>query len=66
MQSYAKAGEFTFLGKFKYALFVNAVYYGTYLIIFGCCLVYLAATSRLAFDLWVFPGRRCLAGFGDD
>lgn len=51
MQSYAKAGEFTFLGKFKYALFVNAVYYGTYLVIFACCLVYLAATSRLAFDL---------------
>ncbi|ESO12929.1 hypothetical protein HELRODRAFT_105627 [Helobdella robusta] len=51
MQSYAKAGEFTFLGKFKYALIVNAIYYGTYLVIFGCCLVYLAATSRLVFNL---------------
>lgn len=51
MQSYAKAGEFTFLGKLRYALVINGIYYGTYIVIFTCLLVYLAASSRLTFNL---------------
>ena len=50
MQSYAKAGEFTILGKMKYALITNAIYYGTYLLIFGVCLIYVAAKPELHFD----------------
>jgi len=50
MQSYAKAGEFTVLGKIKYALIANALYYGTYLIIFCACLIYLAVKPDFKFD----------------
>ncbi|KAL1234068.1 G-protein coupled receptor-associated protein [Trichinella spiralis] len=40
MQSYSNAGEFTALGKLKRALINNALYYGTYLIIFAFLLLY--------------------------
>ncbi|XP_055886080.1 G-protein coupled receptor-associated protein LMBRD2-like [Biomphalaria glabrata] len=43
MQSYAKTGDFTVLGKIKSALIENAIFYGTYLLIFGICLIYVAA-----------------------
>jgi len=53
MQSYAIAGEFTVLGKMKYALITNAIYYGTYLLIFGICLIYVAVKPELHFDAYV-------------
>uniref|UniRef100_A0A3Q4BDT1 LMBR1 domain containing 2a n=1 Tax=Mola mola TaxID=94237 RepID=A0A3Q4BDT1_MOLML len=43
MQSYARSGTFSRIGKIKTALIENAVYYGTYLIIFISLLVYVAA-----------------------
>lgn len=42
MQSYIKAGDFTIRGKMKSALFDNAIYYGSYLLICGILLIYLA------------------------
>lgn len=50
MQSYAKAGEFTVLGKLKYALIANAIYYGTYLLVFAICLIYLATKPGMYLD----------------
>lgn len=41
MQSYLKAGEFTFKGKFKSALIDNAIYYGSYILICIFLLIYL-------------------------
>ncbi len=43
MQSYSNAGDFTALGKLRTALFENAIYYGSYLLIFSVLLVYVAA-----------------------
>ncbi|XP_067087961.1 G-protein coupled receptor-associated protein LMBRD2B-like [Osmerus mordax] len=43
MQSYARSGAFSRAGRVKTALIENAVYYGTYLLIFISLLVYLAA-----------------------
>jgi len=54
MQSYAKAGEFTILGKMKYALITNAIYYGTYVLIFCVCLIYVVAKPELHFNAWVY------------
>lgn len=42
MQSYARSGGFSILGKIKTALIENAIYYGTYLIIFCSLLIYVA------------------------
>lgn len=42
MQSYARSGGFTITGKIKTALIENAIYYGTYLLIFGSLLIYVA------------------------
>lgn len=42
MQSYSKAGDFTVKGKLKSALVDNAIYYGSYLLICGILLIYLA------------------------
>lgn len=50
MQSYCKAGDFTVLGKIKSALIENAIFYGTYLLIFGICLIYVAARPDLDVD----------------
>ncbi|TNN80641.1 LMBR1 domain-containing protein 2-B [Liparis tanakae] len=43
MQSYARSGAFSRVGKIKTALIENAIYYGTYLLIFISLLVYVAA-----------------------
>ncbi|XP_061674304.1 G-protein coupled receptor-associated protein LMBRD2B-like isoform X2 [Syngnathoides biaculeatus] len=43
MQSYARSGAFSQVGKFKAALVENAIYYGTYLLIFIFLLIYVAA-----------------------
>lgn len=50
MQSYARAGDFTVTGKLRTALIENAIYYGTYLLIFGICLIYVAASPGLHLD----------------
>ena len=47
MQSYANAGDFTVAGKIKTSLIENAIYYGTYLLIFGVCLIYVAIKPEL-------------------
>ena len=50
MQSYATAGDFTVAGKIKSSLIENAIYYGTYLLIFGVCLIYVAIRPDLHVD----------------
>lgn len=50
MQSYSTAGEFTVAGKLRRALIENAIYYGTYLLIFGVLLVYLALQPGMNLD----------------
>ena len=52
MQSYANAGDFSPWGKVKTALYENALFYGSYLLIFGILIVYVAVKgiSRLDFD----------------
>lgn len=50
MQSYSRAGDFTAAGKIKSAMIENALYYGTYLLIFGICLIYVAARPDLNID----------------
>lgn len=47
MQSYVYAGDFTIWGKIKTALFENALWYGSYLVIFGGLLVYVALKPQL-------------------
>ncbi|XP_042565320.1 G-protein coupled receptor-associated protein LMBRD2B isoform X2 [Clupea harengus] len=42
MQSYARSGGFSITAKVKTALIENAIYYGTYLLIFGSLLIYVA------------------------
>ncbi|KAG7269387.1 hypothetical protein CRUP_008391 [Coryphaenoides rupestris] len=43
MQSYARSGAFSRVGKMKTALIENGLYYGTYLLIFISLLIYVAA-----------------------
>ncbi|XP_048451224.1 G-protein coupled receptor-associated protein LMBRD2B isoform X2 [Rhincodon typus] len=50
MQSYARSGDFSITGKIKTALFENAIYYGTYLLIFGALLIYVAVHPGLRLD----------------
>uniref|UniRef100_A0A3P8RVS1 LMBR1 domain containing 2a n=1 Tax=Amphiprion percula TaxID=161767 RepID=A0A3P8RVS1_AMPPE len=45
MQSYARSGAFSMVGKIKTALIENAIYYGTYLLIFVSLLIYVSAHS---------------------
>ncbi len=52
MQSFSQSGEFTFSGKCRTALFRNAIYYGTYLAIFGILLIYVALKHSI--DGFVF------------
>uniref|UniRef100_A0A8C5DPH6 LMBR1 domain containing 2b n=1 Tax=Gouania willdenowi TaxID=441366 RepID=A0A8C5DPH6_GOUWI len=47
MQSYARSGGFSISGKIKTALIENAIYYGTYLLIFGSLLIYVAVHPKL-------------------
>nr|XP_040052232.1 G-protein coupled receptor-associated protein LMBRD2B-like [Gasterosteus aculeatus aculeatus] len=49
MQSYARSGAFSRVGKIKTALIENAIYYGTYLLIFISLLVYVAAHPQWKF-----------------
>lgn len=46
MQSYARSGGFSITGKIKTALIENAIYYGTYLLIFGSLLIYVAVHPK--------------------
>ncbi|XP_056637359.1 LMBR1 domain-containing protein 2 homolog [Diorhabda sublineata] len=50
MQSYIKAGDFSLRGKLKSALIDNAIYYGSYLLICGVLLVYLALKPGIDLD----------------
>lgn len=50
MQSYSTAGDFTVAGKIKTALIENAIYYGSYLLIFGVILIYVVAKADLQVD----------------
>uniref|UniRef100_A0A8V0YSU8 LMBR1 domain containing 2 n=1 Tax=Gallus gallus TaxID=9031 RepID=A0A8V0YSU8_CHICK len=58
MQSYARSGGFSITGKIKTALIENAIYYGTYLLIFGAFLIYVALlqTHGVSFFLCCFLG----------
>ncbi|XP_012684125.1 G-protein coupled receptor-associated protein LMBRD2a [Clupea harengus] len=47
MQSYARSGGFSISGKVKTALIENAIYYGTYLLIFCSLLIYVAVSPKL-------------------
>ncbi|KAJ7335053.1 hypothetical protein JRQ81_012994 [Phrynocephalus forsythii] len=47
MQSYARSGGFSITGKIKTALIENAIYYGTYLLIFGAFLIYVAINPKI-------------------
>ena len=51
MQSYSCAGDFSVLGKIKRAVIENAVYYGSYLLIFVALLIYVAASPQLSLDM---------------
>ena len=53
MQSYSRAGDFTISGKLKTALIENAIIYGSYLIIFIVCLIYIAVSPDLDVHMWV-------------
>ncbi|XP_014849759.1 PREDICTED: LMBR1 domain-containing protein 2-B-like [Poecilia mexicana] len=47
MQSYARSGAFSIVGKVKTALIENAIYYGTYLLIFIFLLIYVSVHLKL-------------------
>ncbi|XP_070689553.1 G-protein coupled receptor-associated protein LMBRD2B-like isoform X2 [Pempheris klunzingeri] len=49
MQSYARSGAFSRIGKIKTALIENAIYYGTYLLIFISLLIYVTAHPKWQF-----------------
>lgn len=53
MQSYARSGGFSITGKIKTALIENAIYYGTYLLIFGSLLIYVAVHPEWQLSWWV-------------
>lgn len=48
MQSYVYAGNFTIWGKIKTAIYENALWYGSYLLIFGALLIYVAIKPELS------------------
>ncbi|XP_033736886.1 G-protein coupled receptor-associated protein LMBRD2-like isoform X1 [Pecten maximus] len=50
MQSYSTAGDFSVAGKIKTAIIENIIYYATYLLIFGVCLIYVAVRPDLHID----------------
>lgn len=52
MQSYSYAGEFTIRGKIKTALYENALWYISYLVIFAVLLIYVLV-KHLTVDRWV-------------
>lgn len=50
MQSYVYAGDFTVWGKIKTAIYENLLWYGSYLVIFGALLVYVAIKPELSLN----------------
>lgn len=50
MQSYSMSGEFTSLGKLRSAFIENAIYYGSFAIIFFFVLIYVAIKSHLGWS----------------
>lgn len=50
MQSYARSGAFSRMGKVKTALIENAIYYGTYLLIFLSLLIYVIIKWKFTFS----------------
>lgn len=52
MQSYSKTGEFTTLGRFKFAIYNNLVYYGTYAFTFFVLLIYVISKG-VSINLYV-------------
>lgn len=47
MQSFSQSGELHLIGKIKAALISNAIYYGTYLALFGVFLIYVAIKHHI-------------------
>lgn len=47
MQSFCQSGEFSLTGKIRGALISNAIYYGSYLAIFGFLLIYVAIEHNI-------------------
>ena len=47
MQAFSQSGEFTLSGKIRGSLIANAIYYGTYMAIFGVLLVYVAIKHQI-------------------
>lgn len=58
MQSYARSGGFSITGKIKTALIENAIYYGTYLLIFGSLLICVAVHPEWQLSWSVIPSTR--------
>lgn len=54
MQSYARAGEFTFYEKLKSALKDNILYYGSYVCLCVVCLFYIVIYTNISLDGFVF------------
>ncbi|KAK7933798.1 hypothetical protein WMY93_004694 [Mugilogobius chulae] len=52
MQSYARSGAFSRTGKIKTALIENAIYYGTYLLIFITLLIYVVIHLKWKVTFW--------------
>ena len=50
MQSYSYAGDFTVCGKIKTAMYENALWYASYLVIFGLLLIYVILKPELKLD----------------
>ncbi|VDO62042.1 unnamed protein product, partial [Onchocerca flexuosa] len=60
MQSYSNAGDFSALGKLRSAIYNNAIYYGTYFIVFFMILIYAAVKGvvlNASYYFDYFPGR---------
>ncbi|XP_076814972.1 G-protein coupled receptor-associated protein LMBRD2-like isoform X2 [Clavelina lepadiformis] len=51
MQSYSCAGDFSTFGKMKRAVIENAVYYGSYLLLFGGLLTYVAVAPDIHLNI---------------
>jgi len=53
MQSYSSAGDFTVMGKLKFAILENAIIYGSFLLILTVCVIYVAVKPELHFNRFV-------------
>lgn len=54
MQSYARAGDFTFYEKLKSSLKDNILYYGSYLFLCLVCLFYILLNTNIPLDGYVW------------